>query len=539
MRTLDDSWKWYFDDVILHRGYDYFRSGAVSGAEVTEDGYSAVVSGTRDYTVNVIIDDGHFADAECDCPYSEAGNYCKHEAALLYYISENHLSLRSGKGECSRSEIGKLIDGLDENTLRKILLELAVSDRDIRTMLYTGYSEGVPDQLVKDMKARVRRIAACLDPEEYDYRGGAAIIQKRIIELSVIADEKVRPLLEKNDFFKVFCLAADIVESIPSAELDDCGYDAIDDVIWDFEDIMREACGRADLSVREAIRDEVRKRMAGSSREFYRDFLITVLHDRDAAKQRLDEIRNSPDSRTSSVLEEITLMEILGYDEAEIISRLESRSENKHVREALVMRLWKHGKWKECLSLIDSFQQRFGYDRECSGIMKNIYREHGMRRELAESLTEELMTVTQGSLNDVRELHDLVSPEEWNEICGRLKHANTMTLIMAPFLDYIGDDDSLMDWLESPMCPPHYLQEYGERLAERFPGRVVARYEAIADSIAKRMHDRSGYAAYAGWLKRMTVMERGRRRALQKAAEMRKNHPRHRALHDELAEAGL
>ena len=84
---MNGEWKDCFSSRILNRGYEYYESGNVLDIEKTEDGYTATVEGSWEYTVTIDVDeDGDFIDADCDCPYSQDRNYCKHEAAVLYAL---------------------------------------------------------------------------------------------------------------------------------------------------------------------------------------------------------------------------------------------------------------------------------------------------------------------------------------------------------------------------------------------------------------------------------------------------------------------
>ncbi|HBK02038.1 MAG TPA: hypothetical protein DDY77_03285, partial [Clostridiales bacterium] len=78
-------WEKYFENTILKRGADYFKKGKV--IDFREDGSTctATVLGSDEYMVTVEFDEnGEVADMQCDCPYAESGEYCKHMAAVLY-----------------------------------------------------------------------------------------------------------------------------------------------------------------------------------------------------------------------------------------------------------------------------------------------------------------------------------------------------------------------------------------------------------------------------------------------------------------------
>ena len=120
---MKNDWRGLFAPWILERGKLYFESGAVLSIDKTEDGYKAVVKGSEDYNVSIDVDEcGEFIDADCDCPYSEAGNYCKHEAAVLYAIENefDDYEMSSGKESIEQplESLDSVISSMSEEDLR-------------------------------------------------------------------------------------------------------------------------------------------------------------------------------------------------------------------------------------------------------------------------------------------------------------------------------------------------------------------------------------------------------------------------------------
>jgi uncharacterized Zn finger protein len=72
--------------LILQRGREYFRQGAVLNLTETADGWTAEVEGQEPYHVAIT---GHDQPVEwfCDCPHDH-GPVCKHVAAVLYAIRD-------------------------------------------------------------------------------------------------------------------------------------------------------------------------------------------------------------------------------------------------------------------------------------------------------------------------------------------------------------------------------------------------------------------------------------------------------------------
>ena len=81
-------WKTRFTREILKRGLAYYRQGKVQSLKEQEDGYTARVKGSRIYKVAIQTSGNVVFDTDCNCPYSQEGHYCKHEAAALYLLEK-------------------------------------------------------------------------------------------------------------------------------------------------------------------------------------------------------------------------------------------------------------------------------------------------------------------------------------------------------------------------------------------------------------------------------------------------------------------
>lgn len=73
---------------ILTRGEDYYYSGTVSDLEEHEPGeWTATVSGTEKYEVEISLEGDEIVSWLCDCPYD--GEICKHVVAVLMEIRDH------------------------------------------------------------------------------------------------------------------------------------------------------------------------------------------------------------------------------------------------------------------------------------------------------------------------------------------------------------------------------------------------------------------------------------------------------------------
>ena len=77
----------YIEEKILVRGKKYFADGLVADIwSESPNCYQAVVEGSIPYDVEIHVDaNGVILHHYCDCPY-DWGEYCKHEAAVLFAI---------------------------------------------------------------------------------------------------------------------------------------------------------------------------------------------------------------------------------------------------------------------------------------------------------------------------------------------------------------------------------------------------------------------------------------------------------------------
>lgn len=100
-----------FNNTILSRGYEYYNDGLVDDILIKGTTVTAKVHGSSVYDVSVELDDNEFLDGDCTCPYSESGLYCKHIAALLYYLENENLDENNSyntKEQVIRNSLNKI-----------------------------------------------------------------------------------------------------------------------------------------------------------------------------------------------------------------------------------------------------------------------------------------------------------------------------------------------------------------------------------------------------------------------------------------------
>lgn len=102
--------------VILDRGYLYYRDNKIKSYKRDSDEFIFNVDGTENYEVKVQIDDNNIKNSRCNCPYDFTFT-CKHEVAAYYKIREiiEKLDGKIYRDVVFEPEAGSLIDDYKEN----------------------------------------------------------------------------------------------------------------------------------------------------------------------------------------------------------------------------------------------------------------------------------------------------------------------------------------------------------------------------------------------------------------------------------------
>ena len=124
---MEYNWEILFEDDVLARGRNYYKGGRVKGFVASSNNCIARVAGTKMYNVKIMYPGAYNMKMSCNCPYAEDGDYCKHEAAVLYYFEQSKKgssqwseSLKSNKGN-TYFDVGKILEksDIDDDDVRK------------------------------------------------------------------------------------------------------------------------------------------------------------------------------------------------------------------------------------------------------------------------------------------------------------------------------------------------------------------------------------------------------------------------------------
>ncbi|MFC4766153.1 SWIM zinc finger family protein [Effusibacillus consociatus] len=129
----------FIPDPIIDRGISYFEQGLVENVQIRKPWIHATVLGNYgDYNVKIHLSD--FSKSRCDCPYD---GYCKHMAAVVYFIREDAEQLdaienayepveKTEPGSKEPDDLEQQLKDLERQHLLEILQELVAADPTVR-----------------------------------------------------------------------------------------------------------------------------------------------------------------------------------------------------------------------------------------------------------------------------------------------------------------------------------------------------------------------------------------------------------------------
>ncbi|MDO5845504.1 MAG: hypothetical protein Q4Q04_01130, partial [Methanocorpusculum sp.] len=215
--NLPDGWQEYFDELILERGRQYFKEERVSSLAQTEDGYSANVEGSSLYDVFVGFSDGELK-FECNCPYAEDGNSCKHMAAVCFAI-EQKPKIKTKHATKKKPDVFQLLENADEEQMRSFLQKNVLVRREFAEMFAVWVQKKISPKDFSAYRARMlREISAGLRHfQNYEYHNEYGCFQ----EISTALDASIGLMLKRGFLREAFLLVQAAVECI--LEWDDEG----------------------------------------------------------------------------------------------------------------------------------------------------------------------------------------------------------------------------------------------------------------------------------------------------------------------------
>jgi len=242
------------DDIILKRGKSYYEGGCVTELkEMKDNEWSAVVEGTERYTVKVKLTKNKSISSTCSCPY-ENGPFCKHEAAV-YYAIRNSINADTDKTpvkETAESRLIKILDKLDKDKLKDIIIEHALDNNKFYNYLIAAFSPSDNASVKAEYKQYLK---ACINDASdrhgfIDYYSTAHATEGAY---QLISDAE--KALGNSEFEKAVIMAQAVIEVMVSV------FDYADDSNGDISSAVDDAFEILDDVLSETLTETIRKEL--------------------------------------------------------------------------------------------------------------------------------------------------------------------------------------------------------------------------------------------------------------------------------------
>ncbi len=196
----------YADGRSFERGEDYFKSECVFSLEEYNGKIVARVSGTHDYKVKLWVEDENELGYDCNCPYADEGNFCKHCVAVgLAWIAKRKNKIKqkshTEKRRTNIDDVKAYLQTREKSELVEMLMQEVLENdnlrRDLMLIVARNNPQGVDFQAFRKELKRAIEIDDFIDYyETYNYTRNIESVIFKLAELLETHSEAVVDLCE-------------------------------------------------------------------------------------------------------------------------------------------------------------------------------------------------------------------------------------------------------------------------------------------------------------------------------------------------------
>ena len=542
-----------FAPWILERGSNYWNDGCVENLSQDGNTVTAVVCGTEDYDVEIEMGrGGNIACMSCTCPYAAEGNNCKHMAAVLFAIDEDIM----GQSDIQRNGEGSTIlpwqealNGLSPEEMRRLLSELARSDRGLQEQITTLHGHLAPEVLVATWKDQLADI-----PEKYadhhdyiDYNHAYDFF----MELDEFLETRLPQLLETERASEAFSLSCMVFETGMEQDADDSdGGCSI--LAGSCEEAWRVLLNLANSQQEQemyawfASHTQVPEWDYGE--EVVEQFLFHWEWSAPLLEQNLQllDTELTRDGNSEYRVKELlnwrtNTMAALGMEQTAIDRFWAQYRHLSFVREREINLMLDEKDYSGAIRLLkESKELDKGDDyrvRNHSQKLIAIYQQTGQTEQLREELRFQIFSCDQRDLTYIKLYREIIPSEEWPALLDKLLLHMTTRSLKYELLAF-GEQYELLFKSIVQEGSFRRLSQYADILCQWSPEQVRDTYVRMLDGVMSRSSDRNMYRDAIGYLQRVRQFPNGVEEAKRLADSWREQFGRRKAMLDELRKAG-
>lgn len=522
------NWESLFSEHVLERGFEYFDRGLVADYKEDDNGLiEATVHGNEDYNVIISSVNRRIFDINCNCPYAETDNYCKHMAAVLFFADEKQKKERLAKKKSAKkvtqntkNNIKKLIDEVDEEVIRNFLSAILEQDEKLFRLFKRLLHCEIDEEEIKQYKKQINNLFKKYAGRDdfIDYYSARSFVA----ELEKFLEEDIQQLLDNEQYKEALELTNHLFIKLGNQVMDDSdgGLRILAEIcmrIWD--DVLF----HCEIKLKRTMFKWCIYHLGGSVYDYMEEYIEQLLFENFLeiefleeklilTEKKVFELKQEPNSWIRDyhagnwAMYHIILMKNLKFSEPKIAEYCQENLEFEVVRKYTIGECIKRKDYELAIQLLKEGKEK---SKEFAGLLidysmglKKLYQETGNKQEYENELWLLMMQYKVGDVDIYKELKSLYSDIEWQEKRERIfKDSPPYTNV-----DKLYKEDKLYDrLLKSVIEFPGLdkLFEHEKCLKNIYPKALLEKYENTLREVAVNSASRSRYKEWVRILKRM------------------------------------
>ena len=539
-----------FNTRILSRGYEYYEDGLVEDVLLKGNITTAKVEGSETYDVSVEIDNGIFIDGDCTCPYASDGSYCKHMAALLYYLDNENLD-ENNNYTTKEKEIRDSLRTINKIELDDFLVELLIEDRDVYDKFRLRFNKSFPSLTIEDYENKIYsaiQSSAGRDGfidyhESWDYTKN---MHKIISEVNTLVDN--------GEYDLAFEVARTILETIPETDIDDSNGstgEVADSCIEIIERILEFILYDENVlakKILDYILNEIKTEyLSNYAIDLYPLFNLYVernIYLDEIEEGLLDalEVGQSKDYFWNAKHYVDILVDIYNNEDSKkkIINLLKKYSNDNYICLKLVDEYLNADNVNDAITLLKN-RLKEDSNRDYAYKLSEIYQKENMMEEYKNILYKLLYELDKYNIDIYKKIKYLYSNKDWlierEKIISRiLKEAKGNTYITDILNIYIEEKkyDDMYNLLKDKDMST--IMRYEEYLLPKYNKELINIYVKCCKSFASKAFNRTMYSELARDMLHIKKMQNSENEYTKLLEEMREKYRNKPAMQDELSQ---
>ena len=542
-------WKHLFQEHILGRGIDCFIKNLVENVYIKDNIIEATVYGSEEYKVEIIKEDEEVIDLSCSCPYADAGNNCKHMAAVLFYLEDKENILL---GQDIEESIGKLVEDADISLIKEFLIDILKNDEKLQNRFKSSLQCDISPADMKRYKNQInnifRRYAGYHD--FVDYKNARYFIS----ELEEFLDNDIQAMVDNSQFKEAFKLTNYIFIKIGNQDMDDSD-GGTGEIAHRCLEIWVEILDNCGIDFKRDMHKWFIEHMDGSVIDYMEDYIEQVLFEDFKEEEFIQNKLLYLDNKIKDYKEEgdlwlrdyelgnlivrrIEILEEMNINQGEIDEYCRVNLGINEVRKYYIDICIKRKDYHEAIALLkegkDQEKDWPGFLVNYSLKLKDLYKVTGEKDLYEEELWLLVLDYKAGDVELYKELKSIYTEKEWEEkreiIFSKLTPYNGI----AKFYEIEGLYDRLLDLVINY----HGLSElihYEKVLKDIYPNELINRYEVIVRALATDPSGRGHYRELVSILRRMEKYPLGKERVSEIVSDWKSRYRNRPAMMDELS----